>query len=143
MTASGRKETSVDKIEIGWDSEHLIIAAFNAPWTWDDFHSTVAEIHRMIASVEHTVDVIIWHKRHMPPANPVSHFSRTLKNQPPNTGRIVIIHPPVQSPLGTFLKSLAAAVQRAYPNAMPILNADTVEEAHALLIRLHDDVHQH
>lgn len=130
------------KIEIEWDSERLIIAAFNEAWTWDDFHATVAEIHRMIASVEHTVDVIIWHKRHMPPANPVAHFSRTLKNQPPNTGRIVIIHPPVQSPLGSFIKSLAAAVQRAYPNAMPIINADSLADARARIAHLHEDVRE-
>lgn len=133
----------MDNITIEWDSERLIMAEFNAAWTWDDFHTTVEQIHRMIATADHTVDVIIWHKRHMPPANPVAHFSRTLKNQPPNTGRIVIVHPPVQSALGNFLKSLAAAVQRAYPSVMPILNADSIEDARAQVARLHDNVHEH
>lgn len=128
----------MDVVHIVWDNETktAIRAEFVESWTWEDFHRAVAEIHHMIAQYDHTIDIIIWHHIHMPPENPISHFSRTLRTQPQNTGRIVIVLPPMNKPLDRFLMTLAGIVQRTYPNRSPVISVRSIEEARSILGQL-------
>jgi hypothetical protein len=120
-------------INISWDSERVILAEFASAWTWDDFHDAVQQIHTMIAAAPHQTDIIIWHRVPFPSGNPMAHLARTLKNQPPNTGRIVIITPPLSRPLDEFIRSVAGIVQHVYPTKNRVISTTTIEQARALL----------
>ncbi len=122
-------------ITVYWDetSATTIIAEFTEPWDWNDFHLAVSEIHHMIAGMEAVIDIIIWHKKYAPPPNPMAHFSRTLRQQPANTGQTVIVLPPGRTPFDSFLKTIATILQRTYPGKFPVASVTTLEEARILL----------
>ncbi|MBZ0290046.1 MAG: hypothetical protein K8I30_20645 [Anaerolineae bacterium] len=122
---------------IYWDTDEklLMVAEFNQPWTWDEFHATVEQINLMINSIDHSADIIIWHKVELPEGNPIPHLSRTLRSQPANLGKTVIVMPPTTHSMGHFLKSITSVINKANPGAKKILAADTLDNARDLLAR--------
>ncbi|MBK8023508.1 MAG: hypothetical protein IPK19_19265 [Chloroflexi bacterium] len=124
-------------IDVHWDNEEkdVVVALFDGEWTWNDFHDAVQRIHVMVASVEQTVDILLFHKVDQPLGNPLINFEQSLKNQPPNTGRVIVINTKINRAAMSFAMRLAAILTRIYPRVGPVVMASSVEEARAMLDR--------
>jgi hypothetical protein len=110
-----------------------VLTNFDEEYGWEDFYAAVREMHRMVASVPHTVDLILVQHKKLPPGNPLSHFQTAFRQQPKNTGRIVIINSAQSSALRSFMKALASIMDRLYPQEESAIFADSVEDARRIL----------
>ena len=124
-------------IEIAWDSEakNYIIVNFKEDWTWEQFHAAVRQMHEMVRSVNYTVDMVMWHQAKFPQGNLLSNFRSAVRDQPKNTGQIIIVPLITRSPIISFMKTLANALEQIYPERSKILMVDSMDEAKLILIR--------
>ncbi len=116
---------------VGWDQdiESTVLIEFEGLCTFDEFHAAVAEAHSLIRGVGHTVDVIAWHRGMFPPGNLLFHITAVMKDQPPNTGLVVIIAPT----LSTYLMKLVAVIEKLFPTKSKTRIVGTIEQARVLL----------
>jgi hypothetical protein len=123
-----------------WDNaeQTIIRTIFDEEYGWEDFYAAVREMHRMVASVPHTVDLILVQHRKLPPGNPLAHFQTAFKQQPPNTGRVIVINAAQSQAVRSFMKALASIMDRLYPQKGSVLFADSLEDARRILADIRD-----
>jgi hypothetical protein len=117
-------------IRVEWDNPEqtrLIMDLFKS-YTWAEFHESIQDIHRRIAEVSQTVDIIVWMKVGLPEGAALTHIRGAFKTHPSNTGQMIIVSE--QSPAMTFLsKRLASIVKTLFPDKGNFVFANTIEEA--------------
>lgn len=125
-------------IRVSWDSDakRYVLAQSDGEWVWEDFYAAFKDMHLLIADVDYPVDLIIHHKVRLPPGNSFTHFKAAMKDQPANTGKIIVV-PYETSTLQAFMKSLIAVFEKLYPTKSKIIMVDTLEEAQALVAQPH------
>lgn len=118
-------------ITVNWDNaaKTAIRYDFEGKWTWDEFRTAANEAFKMTRSVSHRVDGI---SNFLPgaslPSDALFHFSRAMRDAPPNRGRTVIVG-------GTpFINNLVWTFSKIYkPLGKRILIAPTLDEARVRL----------
>ena len=81
-------------VQVLWDNDEKTIACYNFsdPWTWDEFHQAVTEMHKMVGSVTNKVDFIAdMTKSHIAPGNALFHIRRAIQDAPGNSGLLVVV----------------------------------------------------
>lgn len=118
-----------------WNSEakYLMVITFDGTWTWDDFHNQIKDIHKEIEIVSHTADMLLWHKVAQPLGNPLIHFNSAARQQPANTGMVIVVAPPYNSAAISFLLSLSSIVRKIYPTKSVVTIVMSLAEAEKLL----------
>jgi hypothetical protein len=118
-----------------WDNpeQTAILTIFDEEYGWEDFYAAVREMHKLVTTVPHSVDLILVQHKKLPPGNPLAHFQTAFKRQPPNIGRVVVINSAQTSAVRSFMKALASIMDRLYPQRGGVLFADSVEDARRIL----------
>lgn len=124
-------------VEVDWaapDKTRLVIE-FYGTLTWEEFRQGIRQAHEMIAGESQPVHMLVWVKSELPPGNALHYFITASKEQPSNTGRLVIVMPPGKtSVMASFMKRLAQIVAQILPRKSPVLFADSYEEGQKLLM---------
>lgn len=118
-------------ISTDWDNEEktILLSVFEDEWTWADFHDAAKEMHSLIRTVDHSVDLILYHKHPQPLGNPLIHFNSVQKTQPANVGQVIVVNPHMNAALMGFLKVLSNVVMKANKSASAVQIVDNMEEA--------------
>jgi hypothetical protein len=117
------------------EAQSIVLTEFDGKWSWDDFHDAVHEAHELIASVPHTVDLVMFHKVDPPVGNPMMHFHRAMEDQPNNIGQVIIVNPKI-SPAGKkFMSILANVLGKWFPSKRQVLIVDSLDDATTLVIQ--------
>lgn len=76
-------------------TQRVYILSINERWSWDDWHRGHDLAHNTVASVQHTVDLVVRIEGELPPGNMMLHLKRTGSSQPSNVYRTVFVaeHP--------------------------------------------------
>ncbi len=129
------KPTSPEPIRVEWLAGHDNIVSMRFPKTIDlnAFAAAVDAAHRFIASVDHTVHLLIEPQSDLPEGNMVSQFSRAMRYQPANTGKIVVVVPQGNAFAFRFIQQLAQLMVRLFPRKSHVIFARSYEEALNLL----------
>lgn len=97
-------------INVAWDNEEKTIIRyhFEKGWGWNDLYEGMQAASVMLASVTHTVDIIMDFKdASLIPQNALTHIQRAFKNaKPENAGLTVIVAP------SRFFQALVDAAQK-------------------------------
>jgi hypothetical protein len=124
-------------VDVDWatpDKTRLVIE-LHGTLTWDEFRQGIQKAHEMMREESHLVHMLIWVKSELPPGNALHHFISASKEQPPNTGRLVIVMPPGKTlVMASFMKRLAQIVARIIPRKSAVLFAESYEEGQKLLL---------
>jgi hypothetical protein len=124
-------------VDVDWavlEKTRLVIE-FHDTLTWDEFRQGIRQAHAMIREESHPVHMLIWIKADLPPGNALHHFITASKEQPSNTGRLVIVMPPGKtSVMASFMKRLGQIVAQILPRKSQVLFADSYEEGQKLLM---------
>jgi hypothetical protein len=102
------------------------------PVTWDLFHEGIRQVHTLIKAETHPVDIVIFAHTALPRGNVLAQFRTAFKNQPPNTGRVIIITPK-NSPLLSFIMRIGKIMNEIYPTKSKVVFVHSQAEADALL----------
>ena len=80
--------------QIVWDDteQTKIRLEFYDRWTWDDWVLGHDEMHAMVASVPHHVDIIACFHTMMPRGNAIPNMKRSGSTQPPNARHTVFVN---------------------------------------------------
>ena len=82
-------------LQVYWDTaeQALVRLDVEAPWNWAEYDRAIAEAKRLIASVEHTVDVISnrLHSPSLPLTDFYPHLRYKVDDVPRNLGLIVVV----------------------------------------------------
>jgi hypothetical protein len=113
----------------------IIITRFETEWIWNDFHKAVREMHEMIRTVPHRVDLIMLHKVDQPLGNPMIHFRKAFENQPDNTGQVVVVNSNLNPVAKRFMNALAGIFDRAFPSKSKVYIVDSIDEAEKLIAK--------
>src|SRR5688572_14922021 len=114
-------------ITVNWDNadKTIIRYDFQGKWTWDEFRVAANEAFGLTRSVQHRVDSISnFHPGASLPSDALFHFSRAMRDAPPNRRTTVIVG-------GTpFINNLVSTFSRIYrPLGKRLLIASTLDEA--------------
>jgi len=118
-----------------WENptKRLVITEFGETYNWNDFYTAVHEIHNMVASVEHQVDLIFSYASDLPPGNPLVHFRRAFEGQPVNTRQVIIVNASINPSLLAFMKTLSSVLQKMFPSKRQIMFTKSLDEACQIL----------
>jgi hypothetical protein len=105
----------------------------SSPLTWDEFHEGIRQAHRMIKEESHSIDILVHAGAPMPKGNPLAQFQSAFKQQPSNTGRVIIINPNTASPLMSFIMRLGKILNEIYPAKSKVVFVQSQHEADKLL----------
>jgi hypothetical protein len=114
-------------VQVRWDNDDKTIACydFSDPWTWDQFHEAVTEIHAMVGSVTHKVDYIAdMSVSRIAPGNAIFHIRHAIQDAPTNSGLLVVVGGSAYA--GAILK-----VVSRFTNYVQV--ATTVKDAHSII----------
>lgn len=122
-------------VNIHWqtDAQRTLIIEFNEDWDWNSFYKTIRDGHRMIATVAHTVDLILLHKVELPKGNPLVHFKNAMNDQPKNMGRVIVVNTKMNAVTQTFMTMLASVLEKVNPSKNRVQIVATLDEAYRLL----------
>lgn len=112
-----------------------IITRFDEKWSWDDFHHAVEEVHRMVAGVHHTVDLIMLHHADQPPGDSMGQFRRAFTDQPHNVGKVIVAYPKMRAAALRIIKLFARVFDRPVSGGTKVFIVQSLEEAQALLTK--------
>ncbi|MGB1286953.1 MAG: hypothetical protein ACPG7F_10500 [Aggregatilineales bacterium] len=70
----------------------LYIIEFHKGWTWNDWYPAFADIYKMIAQVDHRVDLVIAFYSLLPAGNAIPHLKYAGEKQPPNTRHTIMVN---------------------------------------------------
>lgn len=120
-------------ITVRWYDEARTIVQWTFPdrWNWQDYDDAQMASNELLASVDHTVDVIgdLTAGSALPPAA-LSTYKRTLQRSADNTGVIVLVGGNV------FVRAMVSALKAIVPKTAPGTDftfAETIEAAEALI----------
>ncbi len=122
-------------ITIVWDnSDHTVMRmTFTSPWNWDDLETILTEVHAMLDTVNHRVDVIVDMKNSGAiPEGAFWRFHKLTQTKHRNRGRVILVGG------NTFIRTMTDTVRRL---ANDLFDADmfvlapTVEDARAVLFK--------
>jgi hypothetical protein len=121
-------------INVEWDNyeKTIIIWTFSSPWTWVEFWDTKNEVHAMIESVSHFVDIIVLTsvEQNLPP-NAISNIRGIFRNRHERGGLMVVVG------AKKFLSIIVNLIVKFLPNADAQLQfADTREKAYDLIAEI-------
>jgi hypothetical protein len=114
-------------VQVLWDNDEKTIACYEFvdPWTWEEFHQAVTEIHTMVRSVTNKVDYIADMSRsRIAPGNALLHIRHAIQDAPPNSGLLVVVGGSAFA--GAILKVVSRFTR--YVQA-----AATLKEAHSII----------
>ena len=121
-------------IEVIWDNEKKTVlrSIYGETWTWADWAEADRTTHKMLATVDHTVDFIEDARHTTIPANTLSQLPEIARHSPgltSNQVRKVVI-------VGTaaYLQVVVGVFKRVYPQtAQNVYMAADLEEAYKIL----------
>lgn len=118
-----------------WENstKQVVITEFGDTYTWNDFYKTVHEVHHMVATVDHQVDLIFCYAAGLPPGNPLVHFRKVFEGQPTNTRQVVIVNGAINPAAKAFMKALSSVLQKVFPSKRQVIFTDSLDEAHRML----------
>jgi hypothetical protein len=118
-------------LKVSWDTQldAAVILKSEGICSFAEFYEAVDQAHALIASADYPVDLIVWHEGTFPPGNILFHFSKAMKDQPLNTGLVVVVN----STMKPYLMKLADIVERVLPTKSKTKIAGSIEEAHDIL----------
>jgi hypothetical protein len=116
-----------------WYSEPktAVLLELLEPLSWDEFHQGIKEAHLLVASVSHSVDIVVKVNAALPQGNPLTHFGSAFQRQPSNTGRVIIAAP--DAPILGFFKLLSSITSKVYPSKSKVTFVSSLEEVDKLL----------
>lgn len=115
------------------DAQKTLIIEFDENWDWNTFYKSIREGHRLIATVAHSVDLILLHKVELPKGNPLVHFKNAMNDQPKNIGRVVVVNTKMNAVTQTFMTMLASVLEKVNPSKNRVQIVATLDEANRLL----------
>jgi hypothetical protein len=121
-------------ITVTWDNDDksIILMTFEQPWTLPELETSQTQLHSLMFSVAHPVDLMLdVSKTGVPPANAMGRFRALSKVRFPNQRLLILV--------GTnmFVRSMIDAIQRV-SNAFAVRDGEmmfaaTREEARRML----------
>jgi hypothetical protein len=120
-------------LTVTWEADkRAVLIMLDTPWTFLDFQKVIAQAHTMIRTVQHPVDLIMWHQVPLPSRDMMIVFRDAFKKQPDNIGRIIVI-PNKFTPFTVFMSRLAELFEKLYPGKSKMMLAKSIEEARSLI----------
>lgn len=118
-----------------WENstKQVIITEFGESYTWGDFYQVVNEVHHMVTSVDHQVDMIFCYAAGLPPGNPLVHFRKAFESQPTNVRQVVIVNQAIAPALQSFMKALSSILLKILPSKRQVIFAHSLDEAQKIL----------
>lgn len=118
-------------IRMVWDNaERTILCCITTgSWDWPDVDDALAEMHRMLDTVDHAVDYVIdMRGTRLMPRSPIWHGSRLSRGRHANSGRTVFLGAP------SVVQGVINVLGKVYPELSgSLLFADSMEDARAKL----------
>ncbi len=115
-----------------WDDpEQILLLRLEDGWTWEEYHSVVAQLSETVRQLNHTVDAIVENtaKIPFPAGSALSNLRQVTRVLPNNFGVIVVVSPnPFVKTINNILMQLAPKLRET------IALADTREEAYAIVV---------
>jgi len=105
---------------------------------WDTFHKASREAHHlMMTRPKQTIHLLIHPTTERPQTNVFANFSKVVREQPPNTGKVVVVLPQEDSGwMGNFLQNVAMLITSMFPNKSPVKFAKSYDEAMTIIEKL-------
>ena len=119
-------------VTVRWynDDKKIIYYEFTGKWTWEEFEPAYDETIRMMDSVDHKIDFILWLNTDYIAPGAIQRIKRAADYKHPNMGLAVYVglHPMIV-PLGKIFLKLYPKSAQYYP----VDFARTIAEAEAIL----------
>jgi hypothetical protein len=118
-------------VTVGWDNDEMtvLVIRFQRPWDWSEFNRAVEELSRLLASVEHKVDIIFdIREAGFPPEGAVNRFRKAAEIRHSNVNLLIYIAPPVLAQFVRGIVTIIRAVFGAFEREFIFVT--TIEAAH-------------
>lgn len=129
--------TATETVTIDWldDTKHTILVTYQKDgWSWDDFHRVVDEQHKLVASVAHTVDVLVDVRKTnwLPKGGSLSSGIRKINNIHERQGSTVVVG------ASGVIAIIARSMMKLVGGRSKFQFVTTMDDAHALLTSIRE-----
>jgi hypothetical protein len=120
-------------IEVDWNSaaQTAVVVTYERPWNWSEFEAATTRVDTLIASVAHTVDIIL-DIRHagFPPAGAVAKFREVTTIRHENSGKVIMVGLPMMI---KGILDIMQVIYRGQYTAPDFIFALSIEHAHQIV----------
>lgn len=119
-------------IQVDWfdaEQKNIVRYEFIGSWTWDELYNAVNQVNTLMASVDHTVYVIVdFRQGRGVPGGALTHMRSSTMRAADNWGGGVFLG------INTFLQALVGTFIKVYPRlGERYQTADSIEHAIAII----------